>query len=413
MEALGSIPDGPTSSLGISRSRAPVQASDIQPNPTAVGMQASPSRTQDTRAALTDRSSHPAATACLNTAASDVAKTPASHAAAGRSQRGVSQGEGLPGAAGSQQRPAETAADGINSLYYNLGAADRPLSSFAQRGGSTSAARPAGAISRAASDLGGTCHTQQDVEAEAGASKALDTAPAAGKQMGNAILASAAALAGTEMLLGQHQESYSADPLLTAGQHEQGYSAAAPNTTGHVEQHQEIFSAEPPHEAPPLQSPGHQPDQAGLSPQESVLWFKGRDSTQQQSVSDTGLSTHPAQWHTDNGPESIRHQAAAPAGDAGHAVTANRRQQPTLGHDVGHVAAGPGADMVNLLPAPTGPPTLGHDAAAGSQSGASAAAARRPNVRIAGEDVGAASPSGFSSSFLGQSLDLSKVSLLI
>ena len=42
----------------------------------------------------------------------------------------------------------------------------------------------------------------------------------------------------------------------------------------------------------------------------------------------------------------------------------------------------------------------------------SAAAARGPNTRAAEGDVKAASPSAFSSSFVGQSLDLSKVSPL-
>ena len=412
VEALGSISNGLAASVGISRLSAPVQASDMQPNRAAVGMQASTSRNQDTSAAHTDLSSHPGATGHLKTAVSDVAKAPA-HAAAGRSQQGHSRGEGLLGAAGSQQLPAETAADGINSLYYNLGTADRPLSSFAQRGGSTGAARPAGGDSRAAAgELGGSCHSQQDVQAEAGAKMAMNSAPAAGKQTVDGLLSSAAALTGTEMLPGQHQEGYSTEPLLTARQHEQGYSAAAPNTIGHVGQHHESFMAEVQHAASLLQPPGNQPDLAGFSPQENMLWFKGRDSTQQCPVSDTGLSPHPAQWQTEDSPDSIQHQAAAPAGAAGHDVTANR-QQPTLGHDAGHVAAGPSADMGDLLPAATGSPTLAHDAAASSQSGASAAAARGPNVKFAAEDVGAASPSGFSSSFLGQSLDLSKVSFLI
>ena len=402
MEASGSISNGPAAPLGISRLSAPVQAADIQASPAAVGMQASRSRTQDTTEAYTGLSRHPAATGHLKSAASNVTKAPASHAAAGRSQQEHSQGEGLPGAAGSQQRPAETAADGINSLYYNLGTADRPLSSFAQRGGPTGTARPAGGSGRAAGDeLGGTCYRQQDVEAEAGAGMALDNAPAAGKQIADGVPASVAALTGTEMLLGQHQGAYSTEPFDTAGQHDQGYSAAAPNEVGHLGQHQEGFSGGAQHKA----------DQAEISPQESMLRFDGRDGTQQHPVSDTSLSPHPAQWHAEHGPEPIQHPFTAPAGAAGQAVNANR-QQPFLRHDAGHVAAGPGANMGNLSPAPIGSSTPGHDAAAGSQSRGPAAAARVVNM-VAEGDVGAASPSGFSSSFLGQSLDLSKVGFLI
>ena len=411
MEASGSTDNGPAAPLGISCLSAPVQAADIQAEPVAVGMQASTSKTQDSTVAHTDLSSHPAATAQLKSAVSNVAGVPASRAAAAGSQQGQSQGQGLPGAAGSQQRQVETAADGVNSLYYNMGTADRPLSSFAQRGGPTGAARPAGGGSRtAASEHGGTSYMQQGVEAEAGASMALVNAPAAGKQIADGILASAAALAGTEMMPGQHQEGYSPEPFHTAGQPEQGYSAAAPSNFGHSGLYQESFS-EAPHQASPLQSPDNKPNQAEISPRESMLPLEGRDGMQAHPVSDTGLSPHPAQWHTEYGPESIQHPATGLAGAAGHAVTADR-QQPTLGYDAGHVAIAP-AVMGGFLPGLTGLSALGHDVANSSQSRGPATAARLPNLRTAEGDVGIASPSGFSSSFLGQSLDLSKVSCLV
>ena len=410
MGASGSIPNGPAAPLGISRLSAPVQAADIQPNPAAAGMQASASRTQDTSAAYTDLSSRRTATAQLKTAPSNVAKAAALHDAAGGTQQGRSQSEGLPGAAGSQQHPAETAAEGANSLQYKLSTVDRPLSSFAQRGGSTGmATRPAGAGSRAAGgEFGGNCFPRQDVEAGAGASVALDYAPAAGKQVADGNLASTAALAGTDILPEQRQEGDSAEPFHTAGQHHQGYSAAAPHTVGQLRQ-QESFLPGALHEASLLQSPGSKPDQAGISPQESVLHLEGSDGTQQHPLSSTA---HPAQWRTDHGPESIQYQAATPAGAAGHAVNVNK-QQPTLGYDAGHVAARPDADMGNLLPASTGTTTPGHTAAAASssQSRGSATAARVPSI-IAEGNMDAASPSGFSRSFVGQSLDLSKVSCL-
>ena len=409
MEASGSIDNGPAAPLDISPLSAAVQAADIQANLAAVGMQASSSKTPDSTAAHTDLSSHPAATAQLKTAVSDVTGVPASHAATAGSQQGRPQGQGLPEAAGSQQQLAETAADGLNSLYYNMGTADRPLSSFAQRGGPTGAARPAGSGSRAAGgEVGGSRYMQQGFEAEADGSMALLNAPAGGKQIADGILASAAALAGTEMMLGQHQEGYSPEPFHTVGQPEQGDSAAAPSKSGRSGLYQESFS-EAPYEALPLQSPGNKP---GISPRDSMLPLEGSDGMQQDPVSDAGLSAHPAQWHTEYGPGSIQHPATAPAGAAGHAITANR-QQPTSGYDAGDVAVAPGADTGGLQPGPTGPFALEPDVAISSQSRGPATAARVPNVSIAEREVSAASPSGFSSSFLGQSLDLSKVSCWI
>ena len=289
----------------------------------------------------------------------------------------LSQSELQPKAAGLQQRPAETAAvDAVNSLYYNMDTADRPLSSFAQR----PAQAATGVGSRAtAGDLGGTSYyTQQDVETDTSAVMDCGNAPAAGKQRVDGILAAAAALTGTEMTPGQHQEGYSEEPLHMAGQpwqREHGYSAEAANTTGLVEQHSEGFfsTTETPHEASPLPIPGNHPNQAGISPQNRTLPLKSRDNRHQHPHADTPpLSPYPAEWHTEFSSDPIHHQAATPSGTAGHAATAHQ-QRSTAVHDAGHVAIASKVDPGGLMPVPTGLATPGRDAAASSQPRASAA----------------------------------------
>ena len=371
---------------------------------------------QHTTVAPTDPSGHPRSATQLNTAAPNMT-TASDVAAIVVGQEVHSQGKVQPKAAGLQQPPAETApVDAVNSLYYNMDTADRPLSSFAQR---PAQAATGGSSRAAAGDLGGTSYTQHDVDAEASAVMDWGSAPAAGKQRVEGILAAAAALTGTEVVPGQHQECYSAEPLHMDGQREQGYSAEAANTSGHLEQHPEGFfsTTEMPHEASPLLVPGNHPNQAGMSPQGSMLPLKSRDNKQQHSNADTPpLSPYPAEWQTEHSSDSTHHQeAATPIGTAGHAATAHQ-QRSTAVHDAGHVAVASRVDAGGLLPAPTGRAPQGHNAAASSQprpsAAASAVAARGPNTRAAEGDVTAASPSAFSSSFLGQSLDLSKVSLL-
>lgn len=335
--------------------------------------------------------------------------TRASEAATiGVSQQVLPQGEVQPKAAGLQRRSAETTAmDALNSVFYNMDTADRPLSSFAQR-----SAQAAGGGSRAAAgNLGGLSYTQQDVGAEASAVMDWGNAPAAGEQRVDGILASATALAGTETMLGQYPEGISAEPLYMARQLwqcEQGYSAEAANTVGHLEQDPEGFfsTTETPPEASLLPTPSNNPSQAGMSPQHSMLPLNGRDNRQQHPNAHTGLLSHcPTEWHTDHSSDSMHHQAATPAG----AVAADQ-QRPTAVHDAGHVAFASRVDTGGLLPAAIGLAPQGHNAPASSQPAVSAAAARGPNTAAAAGDVRAASPAAFSSSFLGQSLDLSKVS---
>ena len=422
--------NGPSASLGISRLSAPGQAVDTQQHdPTALSVQAPTPKTHDAAAAPAAIATQPAAIAHPKSAALELMTASAAVAAAGGSQQVHSQGEQLPAKAGPRQRPAEAAAHGANSVYYNMGTADRPLSSFAQRGWSTGAARPAGGGSSAAAGKPGvTYYTTQAVETAATASMALGNTHAAGERVADAILASAAPLAGTlpgditgkdhsvepSHVVGhpgQHQEGFSAEPwnmVGLSGQHQEGYPAEPPYIAGLSGQHQEGYSAESPQAEPPLPSPVSKPNQAGISPQNSMPLLEARDYTQQQPLPDVGLSPHPPQWHTEYGPTSLQHQDATAAGTAAHAVAANQ-QRPGSGHDVGHVAVAPGADMGGLLPTSVLPSTLGLDAAASRQSRAPAASSRVPNIRIVEGDVARASPSAFSSSFLGQSLDLSKV----
>lgn len=149
---------------------------------------------------------------------------------------------------------------------------------------------------------------------------------------------------------------------------------------------------------------------------------------QQDPLSDVGLSALSAQWrNTEYGSDSL-HAAttgSAAAADQGH---------PAAALDVAHVALAPGAGRGDLQPVAAGQYPPGLDAAASNHSVtdaaasnypvtdaaasdplgvAAAAAMRAPSMRDVEEEMGTASPSTFSSSFLGQSLDLSKVSLFL
>lgn len=404
----------PSAPVGISRLSAPIQA--------AVSMQATLSEAQGM-----DTSNHPVARTQPKTAATDLIPT-AAVTAAEQGLKVRAHSEQMLAAAGIQHTPAGAVPDSINnSIYYNMGTADRPLSSFAQTGGFASSARPAGGGSRATVGATQAAYRTQQV-AEPEASVASGSAYAAGKQVADGSPASAASLVGSGVSSGQHKQGYLPQPSHAVGQSEQhqeryladpqdtlmrqtpGYSAEPPHEVGLSGQSTQGHSAAAPHETSLLPSPGSTPNPAGISPQNSMDPFESRASTQHHPMFDSGLSPNTAQWRTEYGSDSLERPAVIPAGTAGHAVAANYHR-PTAAPGAGLVALAPGVDRGQLQPTSAGMHPPGLDVANNRLGAAAAAMMSAPNKSLE-EDVGAASPSTFSSTFLGQSVDLSKVSLL-
>jgi len=373
-QAAGNRPPSPSAQLGISRFSAPV---DQRPDVASANMQ--PARLAAAGNAVSgslhaQQPTHTAQTAAAAGSSAAATTTAGLHA-------NTTNGRLATGAPGNPQPSQVTTGDASNCIYYNLGTADRPLSSFRQApaAGMSSPLRPKG-VSQGRQIASGTagCEAHADECAYSDQPILSSSGPRTGQSMadsqaGNSsglspILASAAALSGSDL----HQEGQVAGADHEAAAYQEGRSAEA--------------SPEP----SPVPSPGSKPS---LGPAGPLNGIDSSPTTSHLLATVQGMASHQPQQQSPGGPVfgySVQQEVDMPAGS----IAASHGQLPGAAHDAGHVAAGPLArisegvalDQLYSLAQGTGGP-------------------HHPQSGAAGDDSPSVSGFGF-----GQSLDLSKVS---
>ena len=275
-----------------------------------------------------------------------------------------------PGARDAHQQPV---ADISPSRFHSLGTADRPLSSFAQKGNGTGPAGAAGSGNRTAAEKQAASPQSQQLHGTADV-VAVGNAQAARQQTPLGLLASDAAFAESDVAsadAGLQQEGSLAQPLFGASH---------------------------------MPSESSRPDLATSRADPSIPLL-GR-GTEQREV-DHNAGTHQAQLHSTS--DSKLAQEHAPSADSIDSHACGGYQQGNLGAGLSATATGSAA-MGTPLPALS--------QVQGSMFGN--AGDQLPDAAGVGMSVASAqsltvidSPSSFGGSFLGQSMDLSKASLFL